>query len=150
VSNGTSSTLDKAANDAKQNMSSAPACSPTQACGSSPPAQTTLSPTKTSWISIELLDDDGKPVPGEAYQITVHDGTVVQGSLDDKAVLTLGRARFLFPIWTRMYGRQNDRCRALDRFTTYIQKLHAKRFCVEVSVAKRYCRIRRLYFQYCR
>jgi hypothetical protein len=88
VSNGTSSTLDKAANDAKQNMSSAPACSPTQACGSSPPAQTTLSPTKTSWISIELLDDDGKPVPGEAYQITVPDGTVVQGSLDDK-----GRAK---------------------------------------------------------
>jgi hypothetical protein len=88
VSNGTNTTLDKAAHDANQNMSPGPACSPTQACGSSPPAQTTLSPTKASWISIELLGDDGKPVPGEAYQITVPDGTVVQGSLDDK-----GRAK---------------------------------------------------------
>ncbi|MGB9466239.1 MAG: hypothetical protein WBR10_14110 [Candidatus Acidiferrum sp.] len=88
MSNGANSALDKAANDANQNMSSAPACSPTQACGAAPPAQTTISPTKTSWVSIELVGDDGKPVPGEAYQITLPDGSVVQGSLDEK-----GRAK---------------------------------------------------------
>jgi hypothetical protein len=88
VSNGTSSALDKAAKDANQNMSSAPARSPAQSCGSSPPSQTTVSPTKTSWIAIELVDDEGKPVAGESYQITLPDGTNVQGTLDDK-----GRAK---------------------------------------------------------
>jgi len=40
-------------------------------------------------IDIELLDDQGKPVPGEAYKITLPDGTTVaDGTLDEK-----GRAR---------------------------------------------------------
>jgi hypothetical protein len=84
VSDGANSTLDNAANDANQNMNSSPACSPTQACGSAPPGQTTISPNKTSWIAIELVDDDGKPVPGESYQVTLPDGTTSQGSLDEK------------------------------------------------------------------
>ena len=88
MSNGAGGALDKAANDANQNMTSAPACSPTQVCGSSPPSQTTISPTKTSWIAIELIDEEGKPVSGESYQITLPDGSNVQGTLDDK-----GRAK---------------------------------------------------------
>jgi type VI secretion system secreted protein VgrG len=45
--------------------------------------------TKTHWIEIELVDEAGQPVPGEAYAIYLPDGTTVaEGTLDDK-----GRAR---------------------------------------------------------
>jgi type VI secretion system secreted protein VgrG len=44
---------------------------------------------KTHWIEIELLDEDGKPVPGEEYKVTLPDGsTVASGTLDGK-----GKAR---------------------------------------------------------
>ena len=44
---------------------------------------------KTHWIEIELRDEDGKPVPGQAYQVTLPDGsTVASGTLDEK-----GKAR---------------------------------------------------------
>ena len=39
---------------------------------------------KKSWIEIELVDEAGKPVPGEPYRITLPDGTVADGTLDDK------------------------------------------------------------------
>jgi len=41
--------------------------------------------SKKSWIEIELVDDEGKPVPGEAYRVTLPDGsTVAEGTLDEK------------------------------------------------------------------
>jgi type VI secretion system secreted protein VgrG len=44
---------------------------------------------KISWIEIELLDQKGKPVPGEAYRVTLVDGaTLAEGTLNEK-----GRAR---------------------------------------------------------
>ena len=44
---------------------------------------------KKSWIEIELVDHNGKPVPGEPYRITLPDGaTAAEGTVDDK-----GRAR---------------------------------------------------------
>jgi type VI secretion system secreted protein VgrG len=44
---------------------------------------------KTHWIEIELVDEDGNPVPGEEYQITLPDGsTKASGTLDGK-----GKAR---------------------------------------------------------
>jgi type VI secretion system secreted protein VgrG len=43
---------------------------------------------KTHYIEIELLDDQGKPVPGEAYTIVLPDGSASSGTLDEK-----GRAR---------------------------------------------------------
>jgi type VI secretion system secreted protein VgrG len=44
---------------------------------------------KRHWIEIELIDERGKPVPGEHYRITLPDGTTLaEGRLDDK-----GRAR---------------------------------------------------------
>jgi type VI secretion system secreted protein VgrG len=40
---------------------------------------------KTHWIEIQLNDDDGNPVPGEAYKITLPDGTTIaDGTLDEK------------------------------------------------------------------
>ncbi len=43
---------------------------------------------KTSWIEIELVDEEGDPVAGESYRIELPDGGAVEGSLDKK-----GRAR---------------------------------------------------------
>jgi uncharacterized Zn-binding protein involved in type VI secretion len=48
----------------------------------------TASPDKTHWISIELTDQDGKPVPDEMYHIELPDGSAVDGTLDSK-----GKAR---------------------------------------------------------
>ncbi len=39
---------------------------------------------KKSFIEIELVDDNGKPVPGEPYRILLPDGSVAEGSLNDK------------------------------------------------------------------
>lgn len=36
------------------------------------------------WVEIELLDQAGKPVPGEQYQIELPDGSTVEGNLDAK------------------------------------------------------------------
>lgn len=40
---------------------------------------------KKHWIEIELVDEEGQPVPGEPYRITLPDGTTVaDGTLDAK------------------------------------------------------------------
>jgi type VI secretion system secreted protein VgrG len=39
--------------------------------------------TVLTWIGIELVDADGKPVAGEAYEITLPDGSVRSGTTDD-------------------------------------------------------------------
>ena len=40
---------------------------------------------KPHWIEIELVDEEGQPVPGEPYKITLPDGTTVaDGTLDEK------------------------------------------------------------------
>ena len=80
--------LDNASNDANQNMSPTPAGSPTQPCGDAPTPDTPVSPEKTHWIAIELVDELGKHVPYEDYRITLPDGTIVEGSLDRR-----GRAK---------------------------------------------------------
>lgn len=37
-----------------------------------------------SWIEIELVDEEDQPVPGEKYKITLPEGSVAQGTLDNK------------------------------------------------------------------
>ncbi len=37
-----------------------------------------------SWIEIKLLGEDDEPISGEKYRITLPDGSVVEGTLDDK------------------------------------------------------------------
>ncbi|BBO81503.1 hypothetical protein [Desulfosarcina ovata] len=39
---------------------------------------------KNSWIEIELVDEEDQPVPGEKYKITLPDGSVATGTLDEK------------------------------------------------------------------
>lgn len=39
---------------------------------------------KKDWIEINLVDEMGQPVPGERYKIKLPDGTVSEGTLDDK------------------------------------------------------------------
>jgi len=80
------SPLENASNDANQNMSSSPAGSPSSSCGSDSssdsPSNQTVSPDKTHWIAIQLVDEDQHAVPFEDYRITLSDGTVVEGSTD--------------------------------------------------------------------
>lgn len=42
--------------------------------------------TKTSWVEIELIDQDDEPVPGERYRIELPDGSVDSGSLDANGI----------------------------------------------------------------
>ena len=39
---------------------------------------------KKSWIEIEMVGEDDKPIPGEKYKITLPDDTVAQGTLNEK------------------------------------------------------------------
>jgi type VI secretion system secreted protein VgrG len=94
--------LEKASNDANQNMSPTPAGSPTQSCGSAPTPDTTVSPDKTHWIAIELVDELGKHVPYEDYRITLPDGTPIEGTLDKKGLARIngidpGTCKITFP-----------------------------------------------------
>jgi type VI secretion system secreted protein VgrG len=58
---------------------------------------------KKSWIEIELVDEEDKPVPGMAYRITLPDGeTVAEGTLDEKGLARVegiepGSCKVTFP-----------------------------------------------------
>lgn len=39
---------------------------------------------KCSWIEIEMVGEDDKPIAGERFQVTLPDGSVAEGTLDDK------------------------------------------------------------------
>ena len=41
---------------------------------------------KTSWIEIELVGEDNKPIPGEKYRITLPDDSVAEGTLDENGL----------------------------------------------------------------
>ena len=68
-----------------------------------PPQSKEEKEKKKSWIEIELVDEEGKPVPGEAYRITLPDGeTVAEGTLDEKGFARVdgidpGQAKVEFP-----------------------------------------------------
>ena len=53
-----------------------------------PPKSADKTAEKT-WIAIKLVDDVGQPVPNVGYKVTLPDGSIMTGSLDDQ-----GLARF--------------------------------------------------------
>lgn len=58
---------------------------------------------KNSWIEIEMVDEEDKPVAGMAYRVTLPDGeTVAEGTLDDKGLARIdgiepGSCKITFP-----------------------------------------------------
>ena len=57
---------------------------------------------KASWVEIELVGEDGNPIPGETYRITLPDNSVVEGSLDEKGAARInniapGTCKVSFP-----------------------------------------------------
>jgi type VI secretion system secreted protein VgrG len=57
---------------------------------------------KTSWIEIELLDALGNPVAGETYRVKLSDGSVAEGTLNEKGLARLepvepGNCEVTFP-----------------------------------------------------
>ena len=54
------------------------------------PAEPVLrGPADTTWVEFELVGEDGEPVPGVRYEVTLPDGTVREGRLNYR-----GLARF--------------------------------------------------------
>lgn len=45
-------------------------------------------PKETTWVAIQLVDEEGDPVPGERYELKLPDGSVQRGDLNFR-----GRAR---------------------------------------------------------
>lgn len=64
------------------------------------------------WIEIELVDQDGDPVPFEAYRVTLPDGSTVDGSLDKQGFVRIsgisrpGECQIEFP---RLYAKSWER-----------------------------------------
>jgi len=57
---------------------------------------------KKSWIEIELVGEDDKPIPGERYRITLPDGSVAKGTLDQNGFARVegfekGQCKVCFP-----------------------------------------------------
>ena len=70
--------------------------------------QTTPPCNKTHWIEIKLLDQDGNPIPSEAYLLTGPDGNAQNGSLDDQGFVRIeglgpGTCSVAFPNLTQRY-----------------------------------------------
>ncbi|HWA24632.1 MAG TPA: hypothetical protein VG734_03080 [Lacunisphaera sp.] len=57
---------------------------------------------KLSWIEIELVGEDKKPISGERYRITLPDNSVAEGTLDEKGLARIegfekGNCKISFP-----------------------------------------------------
>lgn len=66
------------------------------------PARTTDDPKRTSWIEIEMVDEAGQPWPGEPFEVTSPDGSVIRGTLDQNGMAHVeledpGLCRISFP-----------------------------------------------------
>jgi hypothetical protein len=57
---------------------------------------------KKGWIEIELVGEDDSPIPGEPYRVTLPDGKVAAGTLDEKGYAKVagfesGECKVTFP-----------------------------------------------------
>ena len=95
--------LQLAEDDSKRNFDSGDPGDPCQTCGSKPLVASPGSPGVTTFIEIELVDEEGNPVVGESFEILLPNGQVVDGSLDDKGqarvegIDTPGSCQITFP-----------------------------------------------------
>jgi hypothetical protein len=67
-----------------------------------PPQTQEEAEQKKSWIEIEMVGEDGEPLPGVRYEITLPDDTVASGSLDEQGLARIegiepGTCRISFP-----------------------------------------------------
>jgi type VI secretion system secreted protein VgrG len=74
----------------------------TQVTPHKPPQTPEEKARKTSWIEIELVDEDKQPVPGERYRIELADGSTAEGTLDEKGFARVegiepGSCKITFP-----------------------------------------------------
>ncbi len=69
--------------DADANIGSQPVVPVVASC-SSDAGPTVVSSDKKHWVEISLVDVEGTPVSGIAYQITAPGGTVVNGCTDSR------------------------------------------------------------------
>jgi type VI secretion system secreted protein VgrG len=58
--------------------------------------------TQTSWIEIELVGEDDRPIAGEPYRVTLPNGAVASGTLDENGLARLegfepGSCQVTFP-----------------------------------------------------
>lgn len=58
--------------------------------------------TKTSWIEIEMVDEEDQPVAGMKYEVTLPDDTVAKGTLDQNGFARIegiepGECKITFP-----------------------------------------------------
>jgi hypothetical protein len=67
-----------------------------------PPAENDIQEKKPTWIEIKLVDEEGQPIPGVRYRVKLPDGTVVEGTLDQKGYARIdgfepGQCEVTFP-----------------------------------------------------
>ena len=84
----TAQSLAKASQDAAATIPLAGQDALSQAIGVAPSQNSPTANDQKVWVEIELLDESRKPVPNEPYRIELPDGSVTEGSTDDR-----GRAR---------------------------------------------------------
>jgi len=70
--------------------------------GSTPVTPYKGDPDKEGWIEVELIDEGDQPVPGEKYRIELPDGSVAEGTLDEKGLVRVdgidsGTCKITFP-----------------------------------------------------
>ena len=66
------------------------------------PPENTSEDKKLVWIEIELVGEDDKGIPGEAYKLTTPDGLVAEGTLDQDGFARIeglepGTCKICFP-----------------------------------------------------
>ena len=75
---------------------------PPAASEPTPPSVAIVDPEKPSWIVVELLSDEGRPMVGERVLVQLPDGSSYDGALDKNGRLRIegidaGSCRILFP-----------------------------------------------------
>ncbi len=85
-------------------------CTPCQPAGTTPATSTppgpspvvTADPTRQDWIGIQLKTPDGQPLPNERFELTLPDGSIIGGLLDNLGKVRVegidpGNCRISFP-----------------------------------------------------